>query len=414
MTRKKNNNSKTIWIINNYASHLESRHLEIGKVFAEHGYKVAVITASFHHGKHEFIYDEEMTVRERTDNVYFIYLRALPEYSGNGGKRVLNMLDFCRAVNKNSKKICEITGSPKYIIGSSAHPFVWEVSYSLARKYGAEFVAEFRDIWPMSLVDIQGVSPNHPFVRMLAAVEKRAYRHASAIVGTMPYAYKHVSDELGFPRDKVFWMPNGINTASVDSILNSDLKLPEDLDSYLDNNWCCVYVGSVVKSECLDFMLNSWKKVKRDDIKLAIVGEGAEKERICNRINSENIKNVQMFDAVSPEQVHLILSKAGCCIAALEFDKLGKYGLSKYKLNDYLYSGKPTVFACDSPNVVNDAGHFALPVNDEELFARTIEEIRDLDAEQLEELAQKGRTHIRETYDYKVVGNKYLKMLESI
>ena len=411
---KKNSNEKVIWIINNYASHLEARHLELSKVFAAHGYRVALITSSFHHGKHEYLFQEKITITEREKDVFFVYLKAKPAYSGNGGKRVANMLDFCNEVRKRSRTICEKIGTPSFIIGSSAHPFVWETSYSLSRKYGAKFIAEFRDIWPMSLVDIQGVSESHPFVRLLSLVEKRAYKNADAIVSTMPYAYKHVSDELGFPRNKVFWMPNGINTAEVDAVLDGNLSLPEDLSEYLDNNWCCVYVGSIVKSECLDFILDSWKKVNRKDINLAIIGEGSEKERILSRIESEGMESVKMFSAVRPAEVHVVLSRAKACLAALEFDKLGEYGLSKYKLNDYLYSGKPTVFACNCPNVVADAGHFSLPVNDEELFAKTIERIKDMSEAELEELSQKGKSHIRNTYDYKVIGEKYLNLLEAL
>ena len=51
---------KTIWILNQYASHLETRHWELSRSFAEQGYNVAVITSSFHHGKREYMYDEKV------------------------------------------------------------------------------------------------------------------------------------------------------------------------------------------------------------------------------------------------------------------------------------------------------------------------------------------------------------------
>ncbi len=405
---------KVIWILNHYASHLESRHLELAKVFADNGYTVAVITSSFHHGKHDYIFDEKYTVEERNKNVFFIYLRSKPAYHSNGGNRVLNMIDFCCQIRKNANSICKLTGKPSCIIGSSAHPFVWETSYSLSRQYHTKFIAEFRDIWPLSLVEVQGVSPNHPFVKLLSAVEKRAYKRADAIVGTMPYAYLHVSEELGFPKEKVHWIPNGINTSKVDAILQGNDSLPFELNQYLCEKWCCVYVGSIVKSECIDFMLDAWKIIGNPQLFFAIVGEGGEKERIQKRIIEEKIDNVKMFPAVRPDEVPLVLSKANCCVAALEFGSLGQYGLSKYKLNDYLYSGKPTVFACDSPNIVKDAGHFSIPAGNIKQLADTIECISRLDCEQLEELEEKGKDSIRSTFDYTVVGEKYLSIIESL
>ena len=405
---------KTIWIINHYASHLESRHLELSKCFADRGYNAVVITSSFHHGKHQYIYDDDITIVDRYQNVQFVYLRSEPAYFSNGGKRVLNMLDFCRKVKKYSKKIRSIAGDPGYIIGSSAHPFVWETAYSLSKALDAKFVAEFRDIWPLSLVEVQGVSPEHPFVKLLSIIEKRAYRHADAIVATMPYAYIHVSEELGFPRQKVFWIPNGINTEHVDAVVERNDALPEELDDYLNTHWCCVYVGSIVKGECIDYLLDAWKLVRDPNLFFAIIGDGSVKAHIQQRIKDELIDNVQLFPPVKPDEVPLVLSKAKCCIAALEFGSIGKYGLSKYKLNDYLYSGKPTIFACDCRNIVEDAGHYSLPVGDPQTVADTIKEISALDDDALARLENDGKRYIKDTFDYKVIGDNYLSILEHL
>lgn len=405
--------SKVIWIINNYASHLETRHLELARQFAENGYTTAVITSSYHHGRREYMYAGEYVLQKRAENVFFVYLKAKPEYAGNGAKRVLNMLNFCRIVEKHQEQLCRDTGKPDFIIGSSAHPFVWETAYRLAKKHNAKFIAEFRDIWPLSLVQIQGVSPTHPFVLLMSAVEKRAYKRADAIVGTMPFAYKHLED-LGYSTEKYYWMPNGINTETVDSIVRSGQKLSPELEDYLSSHWCCVYVGSIVKSECMDYIIDAWKLVGQKDLYMAIVGEGAERDHIQQRIDEEQIPNIKMFPAVKPDEVPLILAKAKCCTAALGFGKVGEFGLSKYKLNDYLYSGKPTVFACDGPNIVRDAGHFSVSAEDPQAMADAIVRISTLSEEELAELKEKGQALIRKDYAVDTIGRKYIEMLESL
>ena len=58
---------KTIWIINQYASHLETRHWELAKAFANQGYNVAVLTSSFHHGKREYIFDTKLEFVEKEE-----------------------------------------------------------------------------------------------------------------------------------------------------------------------------------------------------------------------------------------------------------------------------------------------------------------------------------------------------------
>ena len=124
-----------IWIINQYASHLEERHLKLAINFAEKGNSVVVITSSFHHGKHEYIYTEDYSAIERCEGVHFIYLKSKPTYQANGGKRIVNMVDFCRAYLHYQNRIIAEFGRPDFVIASSAPPFMWEIGYKTAKKF---------------------------------------------------------------------------------------------------------------------------------------------------------------------------------------------------------------------------------------------------------------------------------------
>lgn len=405
---------KNIWIINQYASHLETRHLELSKVFAENGYKVTVITSSYHHGKRQYIYADTLHHVERAENVHYVYLKAKPEYKSNGVKRVLSWAGFCMLFLQRMKDLEKIGGRPDFVIASSAPPTVWELGLICKRKYGAKFIAEFRDIWPLSLVEVQGVSPKHPAVIFLGMLEKRAYKKSDAIVSTMPYAHEHVIKVSGVSRDKIYWMPNGINTSAVDRMIAEAPALPEELDRYLSENWCAVYTGSLAKCEHIDFLIDSFRKINKPDICLAIVGEGGERENLQRQVDNSSAENIRIFDAVSREQVQTILKKASCCVCAAEELPIYKYGLSVNKLSEYLYSGKPTVFACGAKNVVEDAGHYALPYNNLDEMVKTIEVIYSLPQERFVDLAEKGKSIIREYYDYGRIGLNYLAMMKSL
>lgn len=406
--------AKVIWIINQYASHLETRHLELSKSFAQQGYCVAVITSSFHHGKREYIYDMPVQFVERCENVFYVYLRSSPKYHNSGGKRVLNMLDFCRRFSFVQKEIEQKTGKPRFVIGSSAHPFVWESAWACAKRYNAKFIAEFRDIWPLSLIEVQGVNPRHPFVILLGMIEKRAYRRADAIVSTMEYAYKHVCKVAGVPREKVWWIPNGINTAETDQVLMTGTDLPEELQSYVRDHWCCVYAGSIAKCECIDYLLEAFRCMQDENIHFAVIGDGPEKSSLEALRDQYKLKNVRFFPAVSKNQVHAILQYANCCIAAVPDLPLYHFGLSVNKLNDYLYSGKPVVIACNTENIVSRAGHFAVPFGEPQALAESIKAVRKLQPEQLSALSERGKKLIRDEYDLNTNGVKYLKMMESL
>ena len=405
---------KTIWIINQYASHLETRHWELAQSFSDQNYNVVVITSSFHHGLRKYLFDEPIVFRNRAEHVHYVYLHSGPSYQDNGIKRIINMIDFCRLFHRFRKVMAAKLGKPSYIIASSAPPFVWESGRSAAKLFHAKFIAEFRDIWPQSLVDVQGVSPKHPLVRLLSVIEKRTYKHSDAIVATMPYAWKHVIKVADVPREKIHWMPNGINMDQVDKWLHSDSIIPAALNDYLENHWCCVYVGSIVKSECLDHILKSFALVDDMSIYMAIIGNGHEKERIMALANKMGLKNVKFFPAIDKQLIPKVLSKARVCIAAHEDLPIYRYGLSMNKLNDYLASGTPTIFACNAHSVVDDAGHFVISINDERALAETIIKIRDLSDEEIKALQDSAVQVMRESYDYPAIGKKYIQMLEQL
>ncbi len=409
-----NYNNKTIWIINQYASHLATRHEELSKSFAAHGYRVAVITSSFHHGRREYMYNEPITYKKLCNGVSYVYLHSGPSYQNNGVGRIFNMIDFCRLVRKYQNEIAEKIGIPVFVIASSAPPFVWEVGYTVARKFKAKYIAEFRDIWPMSLVDVQGLRPDHPLVKVLSIIEKRAYKHADAIVSTMPYAWQHVMEVADIPREKIHWMANGINVKEIDNDLQSSLKLPEDLESYLSEHWCCVYIGSIVKSECLDYLLKCFSGVQNTDIYFAVVGEGHEKERIQQLAKDLQIKRIKFFPAIDKHLIPKALQHASVAVAAHEDLPIYQFGLSMNKLNDYLVSGKPTIFACNAPNIVKEAGHFAIPMGDSVEFAKTIERVKNLSEKEIEQLRKRARQLIFDEYDYPNIGARYLRMMEAL
>lgn len=405
---------KIIWIVNQYASHLETRHWELAQSFADQDFNVVVITSSFHHGSREYLFDKPIVIQNRSEYVHYAYLHSGPSYQNNGIKRILNMIDFCRLFHRYRKAIAATIGSPAYIIASSAPPFVWESGRSAAKLFHAKFIAEFRDIWPLSLIDVQGVSPKHPLVRMLSVIEKRAYKHADAIVSTMPYAWKHVTKVADVSRSKISWMPNGINMKRVNDWLNSDSAIPQDLNDYLDRHWCCVYVGSIVKSECLDYILKAFSLVRDTSIYLAVIGNGHEKKNIIEVAEQMSLNNVSFFPAIDKQLIPKVLSKAKVCIAAHEDLPIYQYGLSMNKLNDYLASGKPTVFACNAHSVVDDAGHFVVPMNDEKRLADTIIKIKDLSVEETDALHNRAIQVMRENYDYSAIGKKYVEMMKQL
>ncbi len=406
--------AKNIWLINHYAERNKGRHASLATQFVEKGRCACIILSSFDHHKREYIYGESVKVVKNEDGVNYVYVHSKPSYTNNGVKRILNMLSFCWIVMKSLKEIVNQVGKPDYVIASSVHPFVWEIGRKIAIKYKGKFIAEVRDIWPLSLVEVAHVSEKHPFVKLLSVVERRAYVKSDAIVTSMPFAYKHICNNFPVKQEKVHWMPNGVDVKQYEKNLSSLESIPAELDKYLSSHWCCVYTGSFVASECIPMMLEAFSLLKVEDIYFAIIGGGHDEELLKKKKEELGLTKVEFFPFVPQTMIAKILTKAKCCVAAIQNKPLYRYGLSLNKLNDYLISGNPVVFACNYENVVKDAGQFAITSDSPEVFAETILKIKNLSEYEMSAIAQRSRTLIENTYDYKVVADRYLEMLSSL
>lgn len=403
-------NCMDIWMLNHHANLNGMRHYELACEFAKCGNKVLVIASSYEHGNHRYTFNEPCHIEEVQAGVVFVYLHTKPAYTSNGIGRVMNMINYYQMVRKYTERLSQQYGAPDFVIGSSVHPLAWEAGYWVAKKFKARFICEVRDFWPLSLIEIGGISKYHPIVIFFGLIERRAYRHADKIVTTFPYGYKYICDEMGYPRNKVEWIPNGIRITEKES----GVELPEELQDYLASHWCCIYAGSFVESEGINFMLDAFYELRNEDIYFAIIGSGSEHENIEKKIQQLSLNKVRIFPRIKKTQVQAAHRIAACCLAAHQNHTIYRYGLSMNKLNDYLLSGKPVIFACDAPNVVKEAGHITMPYGDAKEFANAIRRVREMGQLEKTAMGERGKAIIINTYDYRIIAQKYMDLLERI
>lgn len=136
---------KRLWILNHHSGLDGDRHFELGKEMSKIGVEVTVFMSAFDHQKEEYLYDKPVTIRKIKNGLTYVWLRTVPEYHGNGAKRILNMISYCQLMQKYEKVFYEKFGRPDVVIGSSVHPFSWESAWSIAKKNKIPFVCEIRD-----------------------------------------------------------------------------------------------------------------------------------------------------------------------------------------------------------------------------------------------------------------------------
>ncbi|MDV2470202.1 glycosyltransferase family 4 protein [Acinetobacter chinensis] len=406
---------KTIWMINQYASTPDTgfigRHYYLAEELSRLGYQVYVIAASYAHSQSNPVsFEEDYRIDQFNENFKFVWLKV-PSYEKSTSKRrVLNWFEFAYKIISLNKIIPH---KPDVILYSSLSLVGFLGAERLAQKNKVPLFFEVRDIWPLSLIEIGGVSPSHPFVRFLQWVEDRAYKKADKVISNLKNSIEHMVSR-GMDATKFHWIPNGFSRNEVSQIEGLDeeilQKIPKD-------KFIVGYTGSIGIANCLQNLLDAANELKdRDDYFFVIVGKGEYKSVLQQRIQEQKLNNVLILDPIPKTQIQSMLSLFDVCYIGLKDDPLFKYGVSPNKLFDYFYASKPIIYAIDSGNYkpVSDAGagYEVKPESSAELV-KAIQKIYSLEECERIELGINGRKYVEEWHDYGSLAKKMEEVLFS-
>ena len=181
-----------ILLINHYAGSpemgMEFRPYYFAREWIRMGHRVEIVAAEYSHlrMKNPAVTADFQT--EEIDGIRYHWVRA-GRYEGNGVRRALTMFRF---VGKLWRKAAWIAREwkPDVVITSSTYPLDTYAGQRIAKKSGARLIHEVHDMWPVTLVEIGGMSRFHPFIVLLQAAENSCYKHADAVVSLPPRAKK--------------------------------------------------------------------------------------------------------------------------------------------------------------------------------------------------------------------------------
>ena len=411
---------KTIYIIEHYSSEPKyggfSRQYNFANELSNHEYNVVVISSTFSHYTHSYFSDEKVFVNELKPNFHYVYLRT-PSYKANNGLgRIVSMIFFLFAVLANEARLVSQYGRPDVVIGSSIHPLAWVAAEIISRKYRSLFCAEVRDFWPRIWVVAGERSRFSPVVMALYAIEKHAFKRANRVIHTMKHGDGYICGELGISKEKTFWIGQPMDCGRFNENKMNKEKIPEKIRDFIKDSFVCTFAGYYMIYEGVYVMLGAAKLLKEKGlpIRMVFVGSGKEKDGMLKYVKDNALDNVLIYDRIDKEIVPALLSNSAVCMAHLEIKNhkdVYKYGASKNKVIEYLYSGACTVYGASYSNEVNESkGGFCFEPYDEQSLADVIEKIYYMPLEERIRIAQRGRKYIEREHDVKVLTKK----LESV
>jgi len=201
------------------------------------------------------------------------------------------------------------------------------------------FVFEVRDLWP-ELPKAMGVITNPVVLWLMSVLEWASYRSADRLVGLSPGIVEGIAAR-GVDKSRIAMVPNGC-----------DLDLfasPEDAwrpDGVRDDQLLAIFTGTHGNANGLDAVLKAATVLQergRDDIRIALVGQGREKPKLKAEAEERGLDNVLFLDPVPKIQLTGLMAGADLGLQVLRNVPAFYFGTSPNKFFDYISAGLPVL-----------------------------------------------------------------------
>jgi glycosyltransferase involved in cell wall biosynthesis len=401
---------KVIWIVNHYAGSrvhgMEYRHYYLAQQFRRMDFRPIILCASFHHLLTKL--PEERTAE--VDGVPYVWIKAR-RYERNDSRRVLNMMEFSARLALRSLR--ELP-RPDVVIASSPHPFVAINGYRFARQYRAKFIFEVRDLWPLTILEVGGHSPRHPFVRAMAWAERLGYERCDHTVSLLGGAKDYMAAH-GLDEGKFVYIPNGIDPQAlhenVEPLPAEHGQVIQDLKK--QGKLIILYSGSHGVVNALENIIEAARLLAEESrVHFLLVGQGPQKESLQKRAQQADLRNVTFLPPVARSQMAALTQAADLGYLGLQKKDLFRYGVSPNKLFEYMAAGLPILFAIDTihDEVAEARCGFSIPPDDPQALAGTLRRIARMPQEELRSLGERARQYVQRTHTYEVLAQQYARL----
>lgn len=287
---------KILFLTDNFPPEVNApatRTFEHCKEWVKAGYEVTVITCfpNYPQGKVYPGYKNSLCKVEYMDGIKVV--RVWSYMAANKGfvKRIIDFISF-----SISSFIAGLFSSCDIIVATSPQFFTALSGRTLAFFKRKPWIMEVRDLWPDSIKAVGAMKENF-VLKYFSKEEKWCYLSAKKIV-VVTNSFKREIVKKGIPEDKIFVIKNGANT-ELFKPREKSISLLKELG--LEGKRVLGYIGTLGMAHKIDFLIDCIKGL--DDYALMILGNGAEKETLRQKIERENIKNVVLIDSVPKDKV---------------------------------------------------------------------------------------------------------------
>lgn len=402
-----------ILIINHYAGSpemgMEFRPYYFAREWVRKGHKVDIIAANFSHLRRvnpEIVYDLEM---ENIDGINYHWIKT-GKYEHNGIKRAMSMFQFVFKLKKHSKKIVELM-QPDVVICSSTYPldtYVGQKIKSVSKK-PVKLIHEVHDMWPLSPIEMGGMSESNPFIKVMQKAEDSFCENSDLVVSLLPAAKDYLV-EHGMTPNKFEVVMNGVDFNDWDN----PQELPKEIIDHFKYNKSngklnIVFCGSIHKTYGLEPLIEAIGMV--DIACLTLIGPGLDKNELMQKAEPYKEK-IRFFDPIPKNSIPLVFKYADVSYVASLPYSLNRFGICMNKLFDSMMGAKPILYAVDAPNnyIKEYNCGISVDITDINSLVDGICRLANMKEEERAVMGSNGHQAIIDEFNYEKLSQKFLEL----
>jgi glycosyltransferase involved in cell wall biosynthesis len=298
-----------------------------------------------------------------------------------------------------------IATSPQLLVGLSG--------FWIAKIKGVPFVLEIRDLWPESLAAVGVGNTNSLLHRTLGKVAGFLYRQADHVVVVTPAFRDHLIKNWRVQEEKISVVQNGVETKLFSPSDGGPLR--RSLNA--EGKFVVSYIGTLGLAHGLQSVIAAAENLQdaEPNVLFLLVGEGADRERILELVESKNLTNVRFVPQQPREKIPAYIAASDACLVLLKKSDVFKTVIPT-KMLEFMSCGRPVVLGVNGQarEILEQCGG-GIYVEPENLAA-LCEAIRNLQQQDFlrNSMGRNGREYIVQNLSRESTAADYLEVLHRL
>lgn len=357
--------------------------------WVKRGYKVTVLTGipNYPQGKFYDGYGCTKNRRESWNGMEIIRIPLIPRGSNAIGM-VCNYLSFVVSgffwklftrVKADYVFMFEVSPMTQALVG------VW-----YAKKHKIPCYLYVQDLWPENVEIVTGIH-NKFILGSIGKMVSYIYRNCNKIFATSP-SFKYEIQKRCDDKEKVSYWPQYAEDF-YKPLDKENVYVPEIPE---DDSFKIIFTGNIGQAQGLDILPKVAKKLKGENIKFIIVGDGRNKDNFLNEINECRVEDMFiMIDRQPAERIPEILACSDVAFVSFMNNPLFEKTIPA-KLQSYMACGMPIVASAsgETAQIISEADCGVVsPIGDGDGLCDNLKLMKDLEKDYLRVKGENARKY---------------------